>query len=190
MCFEKVLRKIETSKKDNSFVNRLDEKSAINKELTDKYSQFNIDDIIETRISQVINIIKKANKKVLDDISNSFTEVKTYTIALKKYFDASKEEVSKLTMKLNQVTADSTRQTELWQELTHKEDMYKIEVIHFIKSFQHEFRKSQGCSNSKMNEIEQTLKALPRMSTPLSQNEGTGIPNPQVLDAENSQLKK
>ncbi|MBW0541744.1 hypothetical protein O181_081459 [Austropuccinia psidii MF-1] len=27
------------------------------------------------------------------------------------------------------------------------------------------------------------------MSTPLNQNEGTGIPNPQGLDAENSQLK-
>ncbi|MBW0583441.1 hypothetical protein O181_123156, partial [Austropuccinia psidii MF-1] len=27
------------------------------------------------------------------------------------------------------------------------------------------------------------------MSTPLNQNEGTGIPNPQVLDIENSQLK-
>ncbi|MBW0500843.1 hypothetical protein O181_040558 [Austropuccinia psidii MF-1] len=27
------------------------------------------------------------------------------------------------------------------------------------------------------------------MSTPLNQNEGTGIPNPQVLDAENSHLK-
>ncbi|MBW0514477.1 hypothetical protein O181_054192 [Austropuccinia psidii MF-1] len=27
------------------------------------------------------------------------------------------------------------------------------------------------------------------MSTPLNQNEGTGIPNPQVLDSENSQLK-
>ncbi|MBW0533932.1 hypothetical protein O181_073647 [Austropuccinia psidii MF-1] len=27
------------------------------------------------------------------------------------------------------------------------------------------------------------------MSTPLNQNEGTGIPNPQVLNIENSQLK-
>ncbi|MBW0586054.1 hypothetical protein O181_125769 [Austropuccinia psidii MF-1] len=40
-----------------------------------------------------------------------------------------------------------------------------------------------------MNEIEQILNTLPRMSTPLNQNEGTGIPNPKILDAENSQLK-
>ncbi|MBW0534755.1 hypothetical protein O181_074470 [Austropuccinia psidii MF-1] len=40
-----------------------------------------------------------------------------------------------------------------------------------------------------MNEIEQILKTLPRMSTPLNHNEGTGTPNPQVLDAENSQQK-
>ncbi|MBW0567029.1 hypothetical protein O181_106744 [Austropuccinia psidii MF-1] len=40
-----------------------------------------------------------------------------------------------------------------------------------------------------MNDIEQLLNTLPRMSTPLNQNEGTGIPNPQVLDIENSQLK-
>ncbi|MBW0524839.1 hypothetical protein O181_064554 [Austropuccinia psidii MF-1] len=33
------------------------------------------------------------------------------------------------------------------------------------------------------------MNTLPRMSTPLNQNEGTGIFNPQVLDAENSQLK-
>ena len=45
-------------------------------------------------------------------------------------------------MKLNQVTADNTRQTELWQELTHKEDMYKIEVINLIQRFQHEYRNS------------------------------------------------
>ncbi|MBW0518942.1 hypothetical protein O181_058657 [Austropuccinia psidii MF-1] len=45
------------------------------------------------------------------------------------------------------------------------------------------------CSNSKMNDIEQILNTLPRMSTPLNQNEGRGIPNPQVLNAENSQLK-
>ncbi|MBW0514916.1 hypothetical protein O181_054631 [Austropuccinia psidii MF-1] len=136
-----------------------------------------------------MNIIKKDNKKVLDDISNSFTEVKTYTISLKKCFDASQEEVSKLSMKLNQVTADNTRQTELWQELTHKEDMYKIEVINLIQGFQHEYRNSQRCSNSKMNDIEQILNTLPRMSTPLNQNEGTRIPNPQVLDPDNSQLK-
>ncbi|MBW0583306.1 hypothetical protein O181_123021 [Austropuccinia psidii MF-1] len=40
-----------------------------------------------------------------------------------------------------------------------------------------------------MNDIEQLLNTLPRMSTPLNQNEGTGIPNPQVLDVENSQSK-
>ncbi|MBW0532602.1 hypothetical protein O181_072317 [Austropuccinia psidii MF-1] len=92
-------------------------------------------------------------------------------------------------MKLNQVTADNTRQTELRQELTHKEYMYKIELISLIKTFQHEYRNSQKCSNSKMNNIEQLLNTLPRMSTPLNQNEGTRIPNPQVLDPDNSQLK-
>ncbi|MBW0513265.1 hypothetical protein O181_052980 [Austropuccinia psidii MF-1] len=40
-----------------------------------------------------------------------------------------------------------------------------------------------------MNDIEQLLHTLPRMSTPLNQNEGSGIPIPQVLDVENSQLK-
>ncbi|MBW0559167.1 hypothetical protein O181_098882, partial [Austropuccinia psidii MF-1] len=112
-------------------------------------------------IKQAINIIKTDNKKVLDDISNSFTEVKTYTIALKKCFDASQEEVSKLSMKLNQVTADNTRQTE----------------------------NSQRCSNSKINAIEPILNTLPRISTSLNQNEGTRIPNPQVLDHHNSQFK-
>ena len=77
----------------------------------------------------------------------------------------------------------------LWQELTHKEDMYKIEVINLIQSFQHEYRNSQRCSNSKINDIEQILNTLTRMSTPLNQNEGTRIPNPQVLDPDNSQLK-
>ncbi|MBW0534025.1 hypothetical protein O181_073740 [Austropuccinia psidii MF-1] len=115
MCFEKLLRTIKTSNNDNSFCNKINEQSTIIKELTDKYSEFNIDDIIETIIKQAINIIKTDKKKVLDDISNSFTEVKTYTVALKKCFDASQEEVSKLSMKLNQVTADNTRQTELWQ---------------------------------------------------------------------------
>ncbi|MBW0491948.1 hypothetical protein O181_031663 [Austropuccinia psidii MF-1] len=92
-------------------------------------------------------------------------------------------------MKLNQVNADNTRQTELWKELTHKEDMYQIELINLIQAFQHEYRNSQRCSNSKMNDIEQILNTLPRMSTPLNQNEGTRIPNPQVLDPDNSQLK-
>ncbi|MBW0552745.1 hypothetical protein O181_092460 [Austropuccinia psidii MF-1] len=167
----------------------MNEQSSIIIELTDKYSEFNIYDIIETRIKHAINIIKRDNKKVLDDISNSFIEVRTYTIALKKCFDSSREEISKLTMELNQVTADNTRQKDLWQELTHKEDMYQIEVISLIQAFQHEFRNSQRCSNSKMNEIEQILNTLPRMSTPLNQKEGTRIPNPQVLDDENSHLK-
>ncbi|MBW0556587.1 hypothetical protein O181_096302 [Austropuccinia psidii MF-1] len=189
MCFANVLRTIKTFNNDNSFSNKINELFAIIKKLTDKYSKFNIDDIIETRIKQTINIIKKDNKKVLDDISNPFTEVKTYTIALKKSFDASQEEVSKLSMKLNQVTAENTRQTELWRELTHKEDMYKTEVINLIQGFQHGYRNSQRCSNGKMNDIEQILNTLPRMSTPLNQNEETRIPNPQVLDPDNSQLK-
>ncbi|MBW0513557.1 hypothetical protein O181_053272 [Austropuccinia psidii MF-1] len=189
MYFEKVLRAIKALNNDNSFGNELNEQSSIIKKLTDKYSKFNIDAIIETRIKQVINIIKEYNKKVLDDIENSFTEVKTYTITLKKCFDTSQKEVSKLKMKLNQVTSDNTRQTELWKGLKHKEDMYKIEVINLIKSFQHKFRNSQRCSNSKMNDIEQLLHTLPRMSTPLNQNEGSGISNPQVLDVESSQLK-
>ncbi|MBW0584855.1 hypothetical protein O181_124570 [Austropuccinia psidii MF-1] len=113
MCFAKVLREIKSSNNENSFGNKIYEESAIIKELTDRYSKFNIDDIIETRIKHAINIIKTDNKKVLYEISNSFTGVKTYTIFLKKCFDASQEEVSKLTMKLNQVTAENTRQTEL-----------------------------------------------------------------------------
>ncbi|MBW0589895.1 hypothetical protein O181_129610 [Austropuccinia psidii MF-1] len=149
MCFEKVLRTIKTSNNDNSFGNKINEQSAIIKELTDKYSKFNIDDIIETRIKQAINIIKTDNKKVLDDISNSFTEVKTYNIALRKCFDASQEEVSKLSVKLNQVTADNTRQTELWQELKHKEEMYKIGAINSIQAFQHEYRISKGVATVK-----------------------------------------
>ncbi|MBW0520788.1 hypothetical protein O181_060503 [Austropuccinia psidii MF-1] len=185
MCFGIGLRTIKTSNNDNFFGNKINVQSAIIKELTDKYSKFNVDDIIETRIKPAMNIIKTDKKKVLEDISNSFTEVKTYTIALKKCFDASQEEVSKLTMKLNQVTTYNTRQSELWQELTHKEDMYKIEVINLIQAFKHEYRNSQRCSNSKMNDIEQILNTLPRMSTPLNQNEGTRIPNPQVLDSDN-----
>ncbi|MBW0521093.1 hypothetical protein O181_060808 [Austropuccinia psidii MF-1] len=140
-------------------------------------------------MKQAINIIKEDNKKVLDDILNSFTEVKTYTIALKKCFNTSQEELSKLTMKLNQVISDNARQTELWKELTHKEDMYKVEVINLIQSFHHEFRNSQRCSNSKLNYIEQLLNTLPRTSTPLNQHEGARIFNPQVLYVENSQLK-
>ncbi|MBW0470596.1 hypothetical protein O181_010311 [Austropuccinia psidii MF-1] len=44
-------------------------------------------------------------------------------------------------------------------------------------------------STSKMNDIEQLLHTLPRMSTPLNQNEGSRISNPPVLKVENSQLK-
>ncbi|MBW0586009.1 hypothetical protein O181_125724 [Austropuccinia psidii MF-1] len=58
-----------------------------------------------------------------------------------------------------------------------------------IQSLQHELRNSQRCNKSKMNDIEQLLNTLPRMSKPLNQNEGTRIPNAQVLDIENSHLK-
>ncbi|MBW0479237.1 hypothetical protein O181_018952 [Austropuccinia psidii MF-1] len=92
-------------------------------------------------------------------------------------------------MKFNQIISDNTRQTEIWQELTHKEYMDKLEVINLIHSFQHEFRNSQRYSSSKMNDNEQLLNTLPRMSTPLNKNEGKQISNAQVLDVENSQLK-
>ncbi|MBW0540413.1 hypothetical protein O181_080128 [Austropuccinia psidii MF-1] len=39
------------------------------------------------------------------------------------------------------------------------------------------------------NDIEQLLHTLPRISTPLDQNNSARIPNQQVLDVENSQLK-
>ncbi|MBW0502557.1 hypothetical protein O181_042272 [Austropuccinia psidii MF-1] len=189
MFFEKVLREIKTSNNANSFGNKLNEKSAIIKELTDKYSQFNIDEIIEKRIKQAIHNIKEENKIVLENISKSSTEVKTYTIALKKCFDTSKEEISKLTMKFNQITLDNTRETELWQESTQTEYNLKTDVISSIQILQHEFRNSQRCKNSKINHIEQLIHTLPRIPTPLNQNEGTGIPNPQLLEVENSQLK-
>ncbi|MBW0581369.1 hypothetical protein O181_121084 [Austropuccinia psidii MF-1] len=176
---------METSNNDNSFGNKLNEQSAIIEELTEKYYKFNIYEIIETRIEPGINAIKEDNKKVLDDISNSLAEVKIYTIALKKCFHTSQQEVSKITIKLNKFTSDNTRQTELWQELTHKEDMYLIEVINLIQSFQHEVRNSQRCSSSKMNDIEKLLHTSTRISTPLNQNEGTRISNRQILDVEN-----
>ncbi|MBW0573851.1 hypothetical protein O181_113566 [Austropuccinia psidii MF-1] len=188
MCFRKDLRKINTSNNDNLFGNKINEQSSIIKELTDEYSKFNIKNIIEKR-KQGINIIKENDKKFLDDISNSFIKVKTYKISLKKRFDTSQQEVSKLTMKLNKVTADNTRQTELWQELTNKEDMYRIVLINLIQGCKHEFRNSQRFSTSKMNDIEQLIQTLPRMSTPLKHNEGTRNSNPKVLDLENSQLK-
>ncbi|MBW0580985.1 hypothetical protein O181_120700, partial [Austropuccinia psidii MF-1] len=40
-----------------------------------------------------------------------------------------------------------------------------------------------------MNDIKKLLHTLPRISTTLNQNEGTRIPNPQLLEIENSQLK-
>ncbi|MBW0521797.1 hypothetical protein O181_061512 [Austropuccinia psidii MF-1] len=61
--------------------------------------------------------------------------------------------------------------------------------MNLIQRFQNEFRNSQRCSISKMNDIEQLLHTLPRMSTPLNQNEGTKSFNLKLLDAENSQLK-
>ncbi|MBW0564261.1 hypothetical protein O181_103976 [Austropuccinia psidii MF-1] len=125
MCFEKGLREIKTFNNDNSFDNKLNEQYAIIKELTDKYSRFHIDDIIKTRIKQAISTIKDKNKSVFENISKSLTEVKTYTIALKKCFDTSKMEISKLTMKLNQITSDNTGQTE---------DNHKNNVISSIKS--------------------------------------------------------
>ncbi|MBW0466939.1 hypothetical protein O181_006654 [Austropuccinia psidii MF-1] len=87
------------------------------------------------------------------------------------------------------MTSDNTRQTELWQELTQTEDNHKNNVINSIQSLQHEFRNSQRHNNSKMNDIEQLLDTLPRISTPLNQNEDTRFPNPQVLEVENSQSK-
>ncbi|MBW0567451.1 hypothetical protein O181_107166 [Austropuccinia psidii MF-1] len=92
-------------------------------------------------------------------------------------------------MRLNQATSGNNQQTELWQESKHKEDMYKIELINLIQSFQHEFINSQRCSSSKINDIKPLLHTLPRISTRLNQNEHSGIPNPQVLDVKNSQLK-
>ncbi|MBW0519765.1 hypothetical protein O181_059480 [Austropuccinia psidii MF-1] len=189
MCFEKDLRTIKALYNEKSFGNKINEQSAIFKELTDKYSKFNIDDIIETRIKQTISTIKEENKSVLESISETFTEVKTYTITLKKCFDTSQEEISKLTMKLNQITSVNTRQTELWQELTQTEDNHNTNVISSIQSLQLEFRDSQRCNNRKINDMEQSLHTLPRMSKPLNQNEGTRISNPQVLEVENSQLK-
>ncbi|MBW0514380.1 hypothetical protein O181_054095 [Austropuccinia psidii MF-1] len=92
-------------------------------------------------------------------------------------------------MKWDQITSDNTRKTELWQELILTEDNHKTNLINSTQSLQHEFRNSQRCKNSKMNDIEQLLHTIPRMCTPLDQNEGTIIANPQVLDAENLHLK-
>ncbi|MBW0530768.1 hypothetical protein O181_070483 [Austropuccinia psidii MF-1] len=92
-------------------------------------------------------------------------------------------------MKLEQITSDNTRQTEIWQELPHTQDKHKNNVMNSIKSLQHELRHFQRCSNSKMSDIEQLLLTLPRISTPLNQNKGTRIQNTKVLEVENSQLK-
>ncbi|MBW0514108.1 hypothetical protein O181_053823 [Austropuccinia psidii MF-1] len=187
ICFEIFLRKTKPSNNDNSFGNKINEQSAIIKELKDKYSKFNIDCIIETRIKQAIRTIKEYNKKALYDPSKSFTEVKTHITAFKKCFDTSKEETSRLTINLNEVISDNTKQTELWNELKYQEDDHKKNLMNSIQSLQHELRNSQRCNINKINDIEQLLNTLPRMSTPLNKNEGTRIPNPQVLDIENSQ---
>ncbi|MBW0511737.1 hypothetical protein O181_051452 [Austropuccinia psidii MF-1] len=92
-------------------------------------------------------------------------------------------------MKLNQITSDNTRKTELWQELTRTEYNHKNNAINSIQSLKHEFRHSQRCNNSKRNYIEQLIHTLSRLSTPSNHNEGTGIPNPQILEVENSKLK-
>ncbi|MBW0566792.1 hypothetical protein O181_106507 [Austropuccinia psidii MF-1] len=67
--------------------------------------------------------------------------------------------------------------------------MYKAEVINLITTFSHEFRNSQRFSTSKMDSIGKLLHTLPRMSTPLNQNEGIRNSNPKVLNVENSQIK-
>ncbi|MBW0572612.1 hypothetical protein O181_112327 [Austropuccinia psidii MF-1] len=71
MCFEKVLRGVQTSNNEDSFGNKLNEQSAIIKELTEKYSKFNIDDIIEKRIKQAIKTIKEDNKVFLRIFQNN-----------------------------------------------------------------------------------------------------------------------
>ncbi|MBW0576335.1 hypothetical protein O181_116050 [Austropuccinia psidii MF-1] len=68
MCFEKVLRTIKASNNERFFINKITEQSAIIKELKHKYSKFNIDDVIATRIKKAINNIKEENKSVLENI--------------------------------------------------------------------------------------------------------------------------
>ncbi|MBW0537929.1 hypothetical protein O181_077644 [Austropuccinia psidii MF-1] len=92
-------------------------------------------------------------------------------------------------MKLNQISSDNIRETEIGKDLTHTEDNHKNNLINSIHSLQHELRNSQMFDNSEMNDIEKLLHTLPRMFTPLDQNEGTRIKNQQVLEVENSQLK-
>ncbi|MBW0486216.1 hypothetical protein O181_025931 [Austropuccinia psidii MF-1] len=92
-------------------------------------------------------------------------------------------------MKLDQIPSDNTRKTEVYQESTQTEDNDETNVTNEIKILPNELRNSQRCSNSKMNDIEQLLHTLPRISTPLNQNEVTRISNPQVLEVGNSQLK-
>ncbi|MBW0461296.1 hypothetical protein O181_001011 [Austropuccinia psidii MF-1] len=161
MCFEKGLRAIKTSNNDNSFAIKISKKSVIIQELTDEYSKVNIDYIIETIINKAISIITGDNQNILVDITNSSTEVKRNTIALKKCFDTSQEDISKVTMKLNQIISNNTRQKELWKEMSIKEEIYKIELINLIQVFHHEVRNFTSFSTSKINEIEQLLHMLP-----------------------------
>ncbi|MBW0492738.1 hypothetical protein O181_032453 [Austropuccinia psidii MF-1] len=58
MRFGNVSREIETSNNDSKFGNKLNGQSAIIRELEDEYSELNIENGIETRIKQAINIIK------------------------------------------------------------------------------------------------------------------------------------
>ncbi|MBW0513973.1 hypothetical protein O181_053688 [Austropuccinia psidii MF-1] len=92
-------------------------------------------------------------------------------------------------MKLDQITSDNTRQTKLSQEFAQTEDNHKTNVINLIHSLQNEFINSQRCNNSEFNDIGQLLHTLPRMSTPMNQNEGTRIQHPKVLEVGNSHLK-
>ena len=70
-CFENVLRTIKTSNNDNSFGNKINEQSEIIEELTDKYTKFKIEDMIETRIKKAINTIKEDNKVFLRIFQNN-----------------------------------------------------------------------------------------------------------------------
>ncbi|MBW0542352.1 hypothetical protein O181_082067 [Austropuccinia psidii MF-1] len=159
------------------------------KELTNEYSKFNIDDIIRTRTNKATHIIKGDNKKIPYDTTNSFTEVKKNNIYLKKCFDTSQEEVSKLKMKLNQIISYNNRQTELWKGMTIKEEIYEIELINYTQGFQNEVRNATRYITSRMNEIEKLLHTLSIMSTRLNKSEGIRYSNPQVLYVENAQIK-
>ncbi|MBW0509794.1 hypothetical protein O181_049509 [Austropuccinia psidii MF-1] len=92
-------------------------------------------------------------------------------------------------MKLHQIISDNNRKTELWKGKKIQEEMYRTELINLIQGFQNEVRNSTRCNTSKINEIEQLLNTLPRISTPLNQSEGMRNSNQEVLDVENSKLK-